>query len=122
MISVDQDDVLRGLKRCKRLAKQAFLASGLTADPSFWTAQAEARRLTYDDLMATIQSRGLEPTYEAARLRHQQLSTPTDPRETGERQALEMFFVILGVGAEGGALTSHPSEAKLATAAKLATS
>ncbi|MDI6871640.1 MAG: hypothetical protein QME79_09845 [Bacillota bacterium] len=99
MILVDQDDVLRGLKRCKRLAKQALLASGLTADPSFWTAQAEARRLTYDDLMARIQENGLEPTYAAARARYEQLTSPSTPTETGERQALEMFFTILGVGA-----------------------
>ncbi|MGE5553145.1 MAG: hypothetical protein ACM3XZ_04395 [Betaproteobacteria bacterium] len=100
MILVDQDDVLRGLKRCKRLAKQALLASGLTADPSFWTAQAEARRLTYDELMASIQDNGIEPTYQTARVRYQELSSPSSPTESGERQALEMFFTILGVRPE----------------------
>ncbi|HHW15264.1 MAG TPA: hypothetical protein GXX28_10080 [Firmicutes bacterium] len=97
MILVDQDDVLRGLKRCKRLAKQAILASGRTADPSFWTTQAEARRTTYDDLMARIQREGIEPTYQAARSRYEQLTASLTPHETGERQALEMFFTILGL-------------------------
>lgn len=100
MILVDQDDVLRGLKRCKRLAKQAMLASGLTADPTFWTTQAEARRTTYDDLMAQIEREGIESTYQAARSRFEQLTASQTPHETGERQALEMFFTILGLGVQ----------------------
>lgn len=98
MILVDQDDVLRGLKRCKRLAKQALLASGLTANPSFWTAQAEARRLTYDNLMSKIEQGGVELTYTAARRRYEELTDSSTPEQTGERQALEMFFTIVGMG------------------------
>lgn len=98
MILVDQDDVLRGLKRCKRLAKQALLASGLTANPSFWTAQAEARRVTYDDLMSRIEEGGVELTYTAARHRYEELVDSATPEQTGERQALEMFFTIVGMG------------------------
>lgn len=109
MIRVDQDDVLRGLKRCKRLAKQALLASGLTSDPSFWTAQAEARRLTYDDLMARIEQSGVEPTFSAALRRHEELTSSLSPSETGERQALEMFFTILGLGSRGDDLESDRS-------------
>lgn len=110
MILVDQDDVLRGLKRCKRLAKQALLASGLTADPSFWTAQAEARRLTYDDLMAKIQEGGVERTYKNARQRYALLTDSSTPEETGERQALEMFFTIVGAADEPASQPAYSPE------------
>lgn len=115
MISVDQDDVLRGLKRCKRLAKQALLASGLTPDPSFWTAQAEARRTTYDDLMMRIETNGVESTYAAALDRYHELNQHSGAPETGERQALEMFFTILGIENGGSSSDCHDCSAELAT-------
>ena len=41
MIVVAKEDVLKGLKKFKRLAKQDLLVSQFTADPDFWIRQAE---------------------------------------------------------------------------------
>ncbi|MGE5509164.1 MAG: hypothetical protein ACM3RP_11860 [Chitinophagales bacterium] len=97
MICVGQEDVILGLKRCKRLAKQALLASGLTTDPQFWVAQAEARREMYEQLMAKVEEDGVQPAYEEALRRYRDLNRAPEARSSGQRQALEMFFTILGV-------------------------
>jgi hypothetical protein len=97
MISVGQEDVILGLKRCKRLAKQALLASGLTTDPQFWVAQAEARREMYEQLMAKVEEAGVQPAYEEALRCYQDLNRSGEAESNGQRQALEMFFTILGV-------------------------
>jgi hypothetical protein len=50
--------------------------------------------------MARIQQQGIEPTYVMARSRYEKLAAPHDPVESGERQALEMFFTMLGMSGE----------------------
>ncbi|MCL4515176.1 MAG: hypothetical protein M1379_06280 [Firmicutes bacterium] len=102
MIQVAKDDILRGLKKFKRLAKQDILASPLTSNPNFWSTQAEARRKTYDELMQAVERNGIEEAYELALRNYAKLPVvhsdgETYPEVRGERQALEMFFVILGV-------------------------
>lgn len=102
MIVVAKDDVLRGLKRFKRLAKQDLLASSRTSNPAFWEKQAEARREKYTQLMDVIERIGVDAAceralrdYAALPLVHSQ-GTP-DPVISGHQQALEMFFEIIGV-------------------------
>lgn len=102
MIVVAKDDVLRGLKRFKRLAKQDLLASSKTSNPEFWEKQAEARREKYTQLMDIIERIGVDAAcdralkdYAALPLVHSQ-ETP-DPVTSGYQQALEMFFKIVGV-------------------------
>lgn len=101
MIQVAKDDVLRALKKCKRLAKQDLLASGLTSDAGYWSAHAEARRKTYDELMQQVEEEGVEAAYERAMEAYAALPLPDideSPVEIKARhQALEMFFTILGV-------------------------
>ncbi|MDI3280911.1 MAG: hypothetical protein QJR13_06030 [Bacillota bacterium] len=102
MVLVAREDVLNGLKRFKRLAKQDFLASSLTSDPAFWTAQAEARRQTYDELAELVSTAGVEEAYERAKEDYLKLisshsTQPPDPHLRGKEQALEMFFTLLGV-------------------------
>lgn len=101
---IAKDDVLRGLKRCKRLAKQDLLASALTPNPHFWGTQAEARRTQYTELMEIVDSDGVETAYQQAMRRYASLprftpsgATGVDPEQSGQKQALEMFFTILGV-------------------------
>lgn len=99
MVQVAKEDVLKGLKKCKRLAKQALLASNLTDNPSYWNDQAVSRRQTYDLLMQSIEDRGLESTLEMASTDYQDLKHlefNTDPIKAGRKQALEMFFTIVG--------------------------
>ena len=105
MIHVAKEDVLRGLKKFKRLAKQDLLASDLTSNPSFWSKQAESRRSQYDQLMELITEQGVEMAYriaskEYATLPLDSLSSTSNPEMTGKQQAYEMFFTILGVGKE----------------------
>lgn len=102
MIVVAKDDVLRGLKRFKRLAKQDLLASCRTSNPVFWEKQAEARRETYTQLMDLVERLGVDAaceralqSYAALPLVHSQ-GTP-DPEVSGKQQALEMFFEIVGI-------------------------
>lgn len=101
MILVAKEDVLNGLKRFKRLAKQDFLASALTSNPAFWITQAEWRRKTYDKLSELVKEKGLEDAYQQALEEYQSLPdlSPTEasPEIRGRKQALEMFFTLLGV-------------------------
>ncbi|MGI6037939.1 MAG: hypothetical protein ACOYD6_06890 [Limnochordia bacterium] len=103
MINVAKEDVLRGLKKFKRLAKQDLLASDMTSNPQFWREQAEARRNLYDRLMELVNTQGVEMAYritskEYAALPLDCLSTDTpDPDISGRQQAYELFFTILGV-------------------------
>ncbi len=103
MIEMAKEDVLKGLKKCKRLAKQALLASNLTDNPTYWNDQAVSRRQTYDELMESIDKKGLEYTYRVASsdyflLKH--IDPSSDPVQAGRKQALEMFFTIIGKSAD----------------------
>lgn len=102
MFEVSPEDVLRGLKRFKRLAKQDLLASNKTPNPRFWTVHAEARRKTYDLLMERIEKEGLQSAYEMARHTYVNLPLLTanaedHPEVRGQEQALDLFFEVLGL-------------------------
>jgi hypothetical protein len=105
VIRIAKDDVLRGLKKFKRLAKQDLLASSLTSNPHYWSTQAEARRAEYGELMEIVDDDGVEIAYRKAVQRYASLPLVAqgecpDPEVSGCRQALEMFFTMLGVSAE----------------------
>jgi len=101
MTQLPEGEVLRALKKFKRLAKQDLLASAHTSNPEFWRGQAEARRAMYDRLMALVENEGVEAAYRIAVDEHAALplldSAEEAPDVSGKRQALEMFFTILGV-------------------------
>lgn len=102
MIVVARDDVLRGLKRFKRLAKQDLLASCKTSNPVFWQKQAEARREKYTQLMNVIERIGVDAACERALRDYAALPLVhshgmPDPVVSGHQQALEMFFQIVGI-------------------------
>lgn len=101
MMRVDRDDVLRGLRKCRRLAKQDLLTSTLTDDPAFWKTQAEARRAVYQQLTELVEQTGVAGAWRWAREAYLSLPLTSpgsgDPELKGQEQALEMFFTILGV-------------------------
>ncbi len=104
MFEVSPEDVLRGLKRFKRLAKQDLLASGKTRNPDFWTVHAEARRRTYDLLMERIEQDGLQAAYQMACETYVKLpllapQAEDHPEVRGQEQALDLFFEVLGLRA-----------------------
>src|SRR5690606_16096479 len=104
-VQVSSEDVLKALKKFKRLAKQDILASEKTPDPEFWRAQAEFRRRVYDRLMAQVNSEGVAAACEMARKAYAELplqrardgasglhGVGESPEVSAERQALELFF------------------------------
>lgn len=105
MFNVTASDVVRALKKFKRLAKQDLLASELTSNPQFWREQAQARRATYDALMALVESEGVDAAYRYALDENAALPLLGSEGETaavkGKRQALQMFFSLLGVTEPG---------------------
>jgi hypothetical protein len=102
MIRVAKDDVLKGLKKFRRLAKQDLLASSLTSNPDFWRVQAEARRTKYGVLMELVDEKGVDLAYELAVAEYAKLplldsAEAIAPEAKGLEQALEMFFTLLGI-------------------------
>jgi hypothetical protein len=102
MIVVAKEDVLKGLKKFKRLAKQDLLVSQFTADPDFWIRQAEGRRNTYSNLMELVDEHGVDHAYQYAVKKYASLPFVFADKEEeaeviGKIQAFEMFFTILGV-------------------------
>lgn len=100
MFSVSRDDVLRGLKRFRRLAKQDLLASPSTSDPDFWSEQATARRAVYGELMHWVEREGVEAAYRRALDGYTALPllrAGESPALSGREQAFELFFSILGL-------------------------
>lgn len=115
MIQVAKEDVLRGLKKFKRLAKQDLLASDLMSDPEFWRVQAESRRRKYSELMESVKEKGVDMAYEIASQEYASLplSDPAKadtPEVKGTQQALEMFFTLLGLGEKAMAALRQSSE------------
>ncbi len=99
MVPVPKDDVLRALKKFRRLAKQDLLASEHTPRPEFWRRQAEARRETYAVLIESVSERGVDAAY---RGREGLAGLPLfregqDPAVDGAAQAFELFFRLVGV-------------------------
>ncbi len=102
MIVVAKEDVLRGLKKFKRLAKQDLLISRFTPEPHFWEKQAEGRRNTYDRLTKLIFDHGVDHAYKSALKLYVDLpfsfeNKIEDAEVIGMKQALEMFFTIVGM-------------------------
>lgn len=110
MAGVASEDVLKALKKFKRLAKQDILASEQTPEPEFWRVQAEARRKVYDELMQLVQNEGVAAAYEEAKKAHAELplqraGEAVPPEAGGRRQALELFLSLFGGLGEGGSGT-----------------
>ncbi|HHT37369.1 MAG: hypothetical protein ACE3NC_08640 [Candidatus Wallacebacter cryptica] len=106
MIVVAKEDVLKGLKKFKRLAKQDLLVSNFTADPDFWVKQAEGRRNEYGNLMELVNEQGVDHAYRYAVKKYAGLpftfaDKDQEAEVIGTSQALEMFFTILGVQPPG---------------------
>lgn len=103
MIQLNVEDVIRGLKRLKSLAKQDMLASGLAPDPDFRMKMATARKQKYETLMALVEQHGVPGACEIALEQYASLpacdcgSPDARPHTKGEEQALEVFFKTIGV-------------------------
>lgn len=101
VFTIAQRDVLQALKRFRRLAKQDLLTSEKMPDPQRWYQHAAARRAEYSALMERVEQDGVNEAFKYAVDRYRTLPlTPNDAQEPevrGREQALELFFLILGI-------------------------
>ncbi|NMB13111.1 MAG: hypothetical protein GX977_12615, partial [Firmicutes bacterium] len=80
-----------------------LLASSLTSNPDFWRLQAETRREKYSELMELVDEKGVDLAYDIAAKEYAKLplfdsDQTVSPEQRGLKQALEMFFTLLGIG------------------------
>ncbi|HHV61225.1 MAG TPA: hypothetical protein GXX51_01070 [Firmicutes bacterium] len=105
MVELTSEDVIRGLKRLKSLAKQDILASALTKNPAFWSKHAGARKEKYEELITLVEKYGVSGAYEIAARQYSELphvdvtegNSDAPPEIIGQGQALKLFFSTLGV-------------------------
>ena len=102
VVQLNAEDIIRGLKRLKSLAKQDILISSRAPDPELWMKTATARKEKYAALITLVEEHGVESAYQIA-LEGMTLVASGQEREgnlphmKGEEQALEIFFRTLGL-------------------------
>lgn len=102
MVQLNAEDIIRGLKRLKSLAKQDILISSRAPDPELWLKTATARKEKYEALITLVEEHGVQRAYQIALDDYASLSgsAPDNdgnrPYVKGEEQALEIFFRTLG--------------------------
>ena len=106
-VSVDMvlgsDEILRGLKHYRRIAKQDLLRADATEDPDASRRHAEARREVYADLATLASTHPPETVAKAALARYADLPFVTGSAAhehvdvKGAENALENFFLMIGL-------------------------
>lgn len=102
-VVLSSDEIIRGLKHYRRIAKQDVLRSSETEDPDAFLRHAEARRAVYATLSELAERASpTEVVAEALRLyRELPFVTGSDDREhteiKGRENALENFFLMIGL-------------------------
>jgi hypothetical protein len=107
VVQLNAEDMIRGLKRLKSLAKQDILISSRAPDPELWLKTATARKEKYEALITLVEEHGVQRAYQIALEDYASLvaSAPPDsdgslPYAKGEEQALEIFFRTLGLNGD----------------------
>ncbi|MDA0700523.1 MAG: hypothetical protein O3A02_04885 [bacterium] len=102
-VVLSSDDIVRGLKHYRRIAKQDVLRAPETDDPEAFRRHAKARREVYAEL-TEIAERGTPQDVATAALEtYQRLPFVTgsdDPAHVetrGRENALENFFLMIGL-------------------------
>ena len=102
-VVLSSDEIIRGLKHYRRIAKQDVLRASETTDPEAFRRHAEARREVYAALSALAEEAMPEDVVAAALRQYQELPFVTgsdDPAHTelkGRENALENFFLMIGL-------------------------
>ena len=100
---LSSDDIVRGLKHYRRIAKQDVLRAPETDDPEAFRRHAEARREVYAELTEIAERGSPNDVAQAALDAYQQLPFVTgsdDPDHVelrGRENALENFFLMIGL-------------------------
>jgi hypothetical protein len=102
-VVLSSEEIVRGLKHYRRIAKQDLLRCTETDDPDKFRRHAEARREIYADLAAIAEEHSPEDVVLEALKRYQDLpfvSGSGDQEHTeikGQENALENFFLMIGL-------------------------
>jgi hypothetical protein len=102
-VVLSSDDIVRGLKHYRRIAKQDVLRAPETANPEASLRHAEARREVYAELAEIAERSGPQDVVQAALDAYQKLpfaSGSDDPAHVELRareNALENFFLMIGL-------------------------
>ena len=97
------DEILKGLKHYKRIAKQDLLRAEETANPELFRKHAEARREVYAELTGIAETGVPHEVIARAIEVYRQLpfvtGTPEDEHLVikGKENALENFFLMIGL-------------------------
>lgn len=102
-VVLSSDEIIRGLKHYRRIARQDLLRSAETDNPDTFRRHAEARRTVYAHLTEIAQTQSPSEVVLEALRRYQDLPfvTGTDDGTfteiKGEENALENFFLMIGL-------------------------
>lgn len=102
-VVLSSEEILRGLKHYRRIAKQDLLRCSQTDDPDRFRRHAEARREIYGELAAIAEEHSPEDVVQAALQRYQDLPFVSGSEEQehteirGRENALENFFLMIGL-------------------------
>jgi hypothetical protein len=102
-ITLTTEEIVRGLKHYRRIAKQDVLRAPETPNPEFFRRHAEARREVYAKLAEVAEAEGPEAVVRYALELYKSLpfvtGTPEDqyPEIKGQENALENFFLMIGL-------------------------
>ena len=102
-VVLSSEDIIRGLKHYRRIAKQDLLRSTETDNPEAFRRHAEARRGIYADLTEVAETQSPSAVVQEALRRYQDLPfvSGSDIGEfteiKGQENALENFFLMVGL-------------------------
>lgn len=100
MISLTRNELVGALKKFKSMAKQDILSASSTSDPNYWKEHAEARRQEYYNLIEIVEIKSIEDAYSYALDTYEKLPESHNPFLIGKKQAIEVFFQIIGINPE----------------------
>jgi hypothetical protein len=102
-VVLSSEEILRGLKHYRRIAKQDLLRAPETPSPDAFTRHAEARREVYGALAEYAETGAPEDVVERALGLYRELpfvtgtSEDAHPDVKGKENALENFFLMIGL-------------------------
>jgi hypothetical protein len=102
-IVLSSEEILRGLKHYRRIAKQDVLRATETANPEAFRTHAEARREVYAKLAERAESQAPDAVVDHALTLYKGLPFVTGTAEDahadikGQENALENFFLMIGL-------------------------
>jgi hypothetical protein len=102
-ITLSSEEIVRGLKHYRRIAKQDVLRAAETPNPEVFREHAEARREIYAELAEVAETQGPEAVVAHALEAYMSLPFVTSspdgayPDIKGKENALENFFLMIGL-------------------------